>query len=186
MRSRKNVRRASPAVDRPPPLHGLAPVHDADTRILILGSFPSEASLRARQYYGHPRNQFWRLLGGVIGEPLQELSYAERLARVRAHRFGIWDVIASCERQGSLDSAIRDAAVNDFAALFGCSPRICRIAFNGGKAASYRRLLAPLGKEMSILPSSSPANASWSFERKQAAWIECLRQAEEWIAGEEK
>jgi hypothetical protein len=90
-------------------LRGFPPIIDGRTETLILGSFPSEASLAAGQYYAHPRNQFWRLLGALLGEPLAELDYGERAARVLAHRFGIWDVLDACRRPGSLDADIRDA-----------------------------------------------------------------------------
>ena len=155
-------------------LNGLPAIIDAHTEQLILGSFPSVASLAAQQYYGHPRNQFWRLIGGVIGVALHELDYATRIARVLEHRIGIWDVIASCERSGSLDSAIRNEIPNDFAALFARCPNIARVALNGGKAGRYRRVVEAFGKPVIILPSSSPANATHSFAHKLAVWREGL------------
>src|ERR1700712_3367804 len=90
-------------------LKGFSPIADDNTHTLILGSFPGEASLVATQYYAHPRNQFWRLLGAVLDEPLPALAYEERLRRVLAHGIGVWDVLAACEREGSLDAAIRNA-----------------------------------------------------------------------------
>ncbi len=159
---------------------GLAPIGDERARTLILGSFPSEASLAAAAYYGHPRNHFWRLVGGVIEEPLHEMPYAQRVERLRAHCIGVWDVIAHCEREGSLDSAIRAEVANDLAGLLRRWPRVTRIAFNGGKAASYRKRVAAIPEaarcELVILPSSSPANATHSFAVKQAAWIAALRR----------
>ena len=125
-----------------PALVGLAPIVDAEARVLILGSFPGEASLAARAYYGHPRNHFWRLVGDVVGEPLAALDTARRVARLRAHRIALWDVIAQCERASSLDSAIRAEVANDIGALLRRAPRIATIAFNGGKAASYRKRVA--------------------------------------------
>ena len=101
----------------PPSLTGLAPVLAPDTRVLVLGSFPGAASLAAGKYYAHPRNQFWRLISAVIGEDLASLPYEERLPRLLARRFGLWDVLAGCERKGSLDSAIRNPAANDFERL---------------------------------------------------------------------
>ena len=158
---------------------GLAPIGDEHARVLILGSFPSEASLAAAAYYGHPRNHFWRLIGGVIGESLHEMRYDERIERLRAHRIGVWDVIAQCEREGSLDSAIRAEVANDLAGLLRRWPHVTRIAFNGGKAASYRKRAALIADaaccELVVLPSSSPANATHSFAFKQAAWIAALR-----------
>ncbi len=170
-------RRDEAAPDRGP-LSGLAPVGDARARILILGSFPGEASLRAKAYYGHPRNQFWRLVGGVIDETLHDLPYADRVARLVAHRIAVWDVIARCERQGSLDSAIRAEVANDLDGLLRRWPEIATIAFNGGKSASYRRRVAAIPEAarctLVALPSSSPANATHSFAVKQAAWDAAL------------
>lgn len=157
---------------------GLAPLGDTRAQTLILGSFPSEASLAACQYYGHPRNHFWRLVGGVIGEPLHEMTYTRRVERLRAHRIGVWDVIAHCEREGSLDSAIRAEVANDLAGLLRRWRQVTRIAFNGGKAATYRKRVAIIPEaarcELLVLPSSSPANATHSFAVKQAAWIAAL------------
>jgi len=96
-------------------LAGFAPIGDEGTHTLILGSFPGVASLAATQYYAHPRNQFWRLVGAAIGEDLHALAYDDRLARLVAHGIGLWDVLAACEREGSLDAAIRNASPNDFA-----------------------------------------------------------------------
>ncbi len=165
----------NPTISHPfPRLAGLAPIADAATRVLILGSFPGLASLRAQQYYGHPRNHFWKLLGALTGEDLTALAYEQRVARLRALRIGVWDVIARCERAGSLDSAIRNEQPNDFSVLFAASPRIERVAFNGAKAARYRKVLEAHGKAVVVLPSSSPANAGYSFERKLACWAKAL------------
>ena len=98
-------------------LQCFAPVIDKHTAILILGSFPGAASLQAQEYYAHPRNQFWRLLSAVLGEELMDLPYPVRLKRLRARRVGLWDVVGACTREGSLDSAIRNAQANDFSAL---------------------------------------------------------------------
>lgn len=157
-------------------IHPLGPICDERTRVLILGSFPSVASMQAQQYYAYPRNQFWRLLGAVIGKPLAELEYGQRIPLVLKSGFGIWDVIGACERPGSLDSAIRNEQANDFAALFARYPQIERLALNGGKAGAYRRLLENLGKDVVVLPSSSPANATHTFEHKRAVWTSLLQQ----------
>ena len=157
---------------------GLAPIGDARARVLILGSFPGEASLLAAEYYGHPRNHFWRLIGGVIGEPMHGLGYAERVERLVAHRIAVWDVIARCDRQGSLDSAIRAAVANDLGGLLRRWSDIATIAFNGGKSASYRKRVAAIPEAghctLAALPSSSPANATHSLAVKQAAWDAAL------------
>ena len=151
-------------------LFGLPPVIGRETRLVVLGSFPGAASLAARQYYAHPRNQFWPLLSALWGTDLAALPYPRRLAVMREHGLGLWDVYASCRRDGSLDSAIEDAALNDLATLRRRAPRLQGVAHNGGESARSMRLTAALGLPVTRLPSTSPANASWSFERKLAAW----------------
>jgi len=151
-------------------LRGLPPVVGRHTRLVLLGSFPGAASLAAGQYYAHPRNQFWPLLSSLLGEELVPLAYAQRLQRLRVHGLGLWDVIAECRRDGSLDSAIRDARYNDLASLRRRAPQLVAVAHNGGESARAMPLTGALGLAVYRLPSSSPANASWSFERKLAAW----------------
>lgn len=150
------------------------PVVDGHTRLLILGSLPGEASLRARQYYAHPRNDFWRLIGGVIGRPdLADAPYPERLNMLSAHGIGLWDVIAEAERVGSLDSAIRLPEYADLRSLVSTLPCLRAIAFNGGKSAKVggRRLGPDDGRLARIaLPSSSPAHARLRLEDKMRAW----------------
>ena len=151
---------------------GFDPVVDAKTRLLILGSLPGDASLRAAQYYGHPRNAFWRLIGGVIDQDLADLPYEDRLARLRAAGIGLWDVIASAERPGSLDAAIRQPEAADLRGLVESLPALRVVAFNGGTAARLgRAVLAapPAGVTLIDLPSSSPAHAR-PFEQKAEAW----------------
>ncbi|MGN6530067.1 MAG: DNA-deoxyinosine glycosylase [Burkholderiaceae bacterium] len=151
-------------------LEGLAPVIAPDTRLVVLGSFPGVASLAAQQYYGHPRNAFWRLLSALWGEDLVGRDYAGRLEALRRHRVGLWDVYRACERAGSLDSAIRLPAPNDLARLRTLAPGLRAVAHNGAESARSRRLTEALGVDVHALPSTSPANAAWSFERKLAAW----------------
>ena len=153
-------------------MQGLPPVISRRTRLLLLGSFPGAASLAAQQYYAHPRNQFWPLLSALLDEPLAVLPYAQRLQRLRERGLGLWDVYAECRREGSLDSAIRDARLNDLAGLRRRAPALIAVAHNGGESARAMRVTAALGHPVFRLPSSSPANASWSFERKLAAWRE--------------
>ncbi len=153
-------------------LHGLPPVIGRQTRLVLLGSFPGAASLAASQYYAHPRNQFWPLASALLDEALVPLPYAQRLARLRARGLGLWDVIAVCRREGSLDSHIRDAQYNDLAGLRGRAPALVAVAHNGGESARAMCITGQLGLQVYRLPSSSPANASWSFERKLAAWRE--------------
>ena len=151
-------------------LEGLAPVIAADTRLVVLGSFPGAASLAAQQYYGHPRNNLWALLSALWDEDLVALGYAQRLAALQRHRVGLWDVYRSCEREGSLDSAIRVPVPNDLAQLKTLAPQLRAVAHNGAESARSRRITEQLGVAVHTLPSTSPANASWSFERKLAAW----------------
>jgi hypoxanthine-DNA glycosylase len=151
-------------------LDGLAPIARRDARLLVLGSFPSAASLVAQQYYAHPRNHFWPILGALWGIDLSRLPYARRVAALRTHGVALWDVYASCRREGSLDRAIEDARPNDLAALVSRLPRLAAIAHNGGESARAMRITCALGLPVHRLPSTSPANASWSFERKAAAW----------------
>ena len=157
-------------------LEGLGPVVDANTRLIVLGSFPGVASLQAQQYYGHPRNHFWPILGALWGLDLMALPYPQRLDAARAHGLGIWDVYAACEREGSLDSAIRHAQLNDLAGLRRLAPRLEGIAHNGGESARAMRATGALGLPVHRLPSTSPANASWRFERKLAAWRAVFEQ----------
>ena len=158
-------------------LTGLAPVIDADTRLLILGSFPGVASLKAQQYYGHPQNQFWKILGALWQQPLMPMPYAERLIIMLAHGVGLWDVYAACKREGSLDTAIRAGELNDFVGLKKQCRQLQGIAHNGGESYKHAKHTEALGVPVYKLPSTSPANASWSFERKTEAWREVFRKA---------
>jgi len=151
-------------------LVGLPPVVGRATRLLVLGSFPGAASLAAGQYYAHPRNHFWPIVSALFGVDLVALPYPRRLAEVKRRGLGLWDIYASCRREGSLDRAIEDAEVNDFASLRRRAPALQAVAHNGGESARAMRVVAALGYEVTRLPSTSPANASWSFERKLAAW----------------
>lgn len=153
-----------------PLLMGLAPVIAPDTRILLLGSFPGAASLAAQQYYAHPRNQFWKLVGALVGEDLYELPYNERLPRLLAHCFGLWDVLAACEREGSLDSAIRKPAANDFERLHKLCPQLETVGFNGQASGKFAPQFQQAGYRTVVLPSSSPAHMAITFEQKLAVW----------------
>jgi hypoxanthine-DNA glycosylase len=154
----------------PSTLTGLAPVIARDTRILVLGSFPGAASLAAQQYYAHPRNQLWPLLSALVDEDLAALAYAERLPRLLAHGIGLWDVLGACQRSGSLDSAIRAPAANDFARLRAACPGLATVGFNGQTSGRFAPQFAAAGYRTLVLPSSSPAHASMTFEQKLSAW----------------
>ncbi len=165
-----------------PRIVGFPPIASPNARLLILGSMPGEASLTAGQYYAHPRNLFWPILGEALGEPLTELPYEERATTLIYHGIALWDVLYSCERQGSLDAAIDPATqvVNDFAGFFATHPAIDTVLFNGGLAESTFRKHA--GKSVAgrplrciRLPSSSPAHAALPFEAKLARWQAALK-----------
>jgi hypoxanthine-DNA glycosylase len=158
-------------------LQGLAPVIAPHTRLVVLGSFPGAASLAAQQYYAHPRNHFWPILSALWGIDLRALTYAQRLEAAKARGLGIWDVYAHCRREGSLDSQIEDARPNDLAGLLVKAPGLRGIAHNGGESARAMRVTRALGLPVWRLPSTSPANASWSFERKLAAWREAFGES---------
>lgn len=151
--------------------HAFAPVVDAGTRVLVLGSLPGDASLAVGQYYAHPRNGFWRLIGGVIGRDLAALPYEGRLAALREAGVGLWDVIATAERRGSLDAAIRSPAAADLIGLIADLPRLGVVAFNGATAArAGRRQLSGIAHLRLIdLPSSSAAHAR-PLAEKAAVW----------------
>jgi len=157
-------------------LEGLAPVLGANTRVLVLGSFPGVASLRAQQYYGHPQNHFWKILGALWALPLLAMPYAERVGVLRERGLGVWDVYRACEREGSLDTAIENAELNDFAGALRVCPLLEAIAHNGGESFRHARHTKAFGLPVYRLPSTSPANAGWSFDRKLAAWAEVLRR----------
>ncbi|OYU27922.1 MAG: DNA-deoxyinosine glycosylase [Burkholderiales bacterium PBB2] len=158
-----------------PRLQGLAPHVFADTRLLVLGSFPGVASLQAQAYYGHPQNQFWRLLGESLGLALASAGYAERLALLQQAGVGLWDVIQTTQRRGSLDSDIRNPEASDLLGLIEARlPRLRAIAFNGGTAArlGLRQLGDQAGRwRIHALPSSSPAY-TLSYAKKLAVWAQ--------------
>lgn len=153
-------------------LVGLPPVVGPATRLLVLGSFPGVASLQAQRYYGHPQNQFWKILSALWSVDLVGMAYEDRIAAVCERGLGIWDVYGACEREGSLDSAIRHAELNDFAWLRRQCPQLRAVAHNGGESFRHAKHTQALGLPVHQLPSTSPANASWSFERKLSAWRE--------------
>jgi double-stranded uracil-DNA glycosylase len=154
-------------------VRSFAPIAARDAHTLILGSMPGVASLVAGEYYAHPRNAFWPIMGALFGAGL-DLPYAERVARLMANGVAVWDVLQACEREGSLDSNIRSEVPNDFAAFFASHPAIGRIGLNGGKAAaSFRKYAASslaTGVQVHLLPSTSPAHAARGLEEKCDRW----------------
>jgi TDG/mug DNA glycosylase family protein len=171
-------------------VYSFPPVADADTRVLILGSMPGERSLQMNQYYAHPQNAFWKIMGALFGAG-RNLDYAPRLERLRAHGVGLWESLHSCQRVGSLDSAIVSATMepNDFNAFYARHPRISHVFFNGGtSAAVYRRHVMPqLSADYAHirherLPSTSPAHATMNFEQKLLVWRKALAEADLQVA----
>ena len=160
----------------PQRLSGLPPLLSPQCTLLVLGSFPSAASLASQQYYAHPQNRFWPIMGACLDIDLAQMPYAARITAVNAAGIGIWDVYGSCERAGSLDSAIRNAAFNDFARARRAAPGLRHACFNGAAAAKAVRHLAALGFAAHCLPSTSPANASQSFDFKLAQWRTALER----------
>lgn len=159
-----------------PRVQSFAPAYRANARALVLGSMPGAASLGAGQYYAHPRNVFWPIMGRLF-DAGPTLPYDERLRRLTAAGVALWDVIASCARPGSLDSAIVAASVvpNALPALFAGCPLLRHVFFNGSAAeAAFRRHLPELAASPQLtllrLPSTSPAHAGLDFDAKLAAW----------------
>ena len=156
-------------------IEAFGPVAPPGARVLILGSMPSVQSLRVGFYYGHPQNAFWRIVADVYGEPVPG-DIPRKVALLERHDIALWDALRSCEREGSLDSAIREPEPNDFAALFERCPHIGRILFNG--ATAHRMFVKYAGeylsgREWARMPSTSPAY-TLSYERKLALWRDGL------------
>ena len=152
--------------------HCFPPVTRPDTPLLLLGSLPGAMSLKQQRYYAHPQNLFWRLMSAVTGHDLVPLGYEARLEALLDAKVGLWDTVAAATRQGSLDAAIRLHEASDLAALVTTLPELHAIGFNGATSAKIgrRQLGEAPGLALVDLPSSSPAYASLSFEKKRDAW----------------
>ena len=150
--------------------HPIPPLYDENSRILILGSFPSVKSREAMFFYGHPQNRFWRVISGILSEPLPSTS-PEKRAMLLRNRIAVWDVIQSCEIAGSSDASIRNAVPNDLSIILDTA-KIRQIFTNGGTSHKlYEKYIGPVTGIRDIrLPSTSPANAAWSVERLSDAW----------------
>ena len=157
--------------------HGFEPVFDSSSRVLILGSFPSVQSRENGFYYGHMRNRFWPLLADIFADTMP-VTIAEKQDFLLRHGVALWDVVQSCEIEGSSDASIRDVIPNDVPRILADAP-IARILTNGRTANTlYRRFLQPLtGIEAICLPSTSPANAAWSMKKLRDAWEPVLNAA---------
>lgn len=162
-------------------IRSFPPVANGQATLLILGSMPGKESLKQQQYYAHPQNVFWKIMGELVGAH-PALPYPQRLQALKVAHVALWDVLHSCEREGSLDSDIEQEEANDFAAFFAKHPNIAQVCFNGAKAEqSFKRFV--LGKqklpplELVRLPSTSPAHAGMRYEEKLKLWRAIMRPA---------
>lgn len=149
-------------------VHNISPVYDKNSRILILGSFPSVKSREAKFFYGHPRNRFWKVISALFNEPCPE-TIDEKKTLLLTHNTAVWDVIKSCEITGSSDSSIKNAVPNDFSEIFAAAD-IKAVFTNGSTAYNMYRKYCRTGFDAVKLPSTSPANAAFSLERLIAEW----------------
>lgn len=155
--------------------YSFEPISSKEATILILGTMPGEQSIALNQYYGHARNNFWKLLFTIFQTPFSN-HYEDRKALIINNKVALWDVLQVCERQGSLDSAIKNEVANDFNQFMKSHPNIKHIFFNGQKAASYfkKYVILDTNYETTTLPSTSPANAGKTFEQKLLEWS-CIK-----------
>ena len=164
-------------------VHPFEPVFDSDSRILILGSFPSVKSRKMLFFYGHPQNRFWKVMAAVCeDEAFARLledgaSVGDKKAFLLKNHVALWDVIARCEITGSSDASIKNAMPNDISRILNVAP-IQAIFCNGNKAAElYERFLLPVtGRDAVRLPSTSPANAAWTLPRLVEEWKKRIRE----------
>ncbi|MEZ0128992.1 DNA-deoxyinosine glycosylase [Flavobacterium sp. LBUM151] len=148
-----------------------APITSQDANVLILGTMPGTKSLQLNQYYGHKQNNFWKFMFEILNEEFSN-DYEKRKELLQKNKIALWDVLQFCDRVGSLDSAIKNEIANDFESFLETHPNIKTILFNGQKAAAFFKKYVHLKKEYQLitLPSSSPANASQSFQSKLEDW----------------
>ena len=144
---------------------GLSSIIDSNTKVLILGSLPSDESIRQQKYYANPGNDFWKLISAAMGDDITGLDYDARIASLKEHGIGLWDVFGAGERKGSMDSGIKEEEVNDFSQLRSIAPNIRLVCFNGKKAGEGEHILKKLGFATKLLPSSSGANRRYSEKR---------------------
>lgn len=158
-------------------IHSFEPVSHRDARVLVLGSMPGDVSLKHAQYYAHPRNAFWPIMGALFGA-MPQLAYPERLQMLRSNYVALWDVLKCCKRSGSLDANIEESSIiaNDFAAFYALHPHLGFVFFNGAKAeAAYKKHVLPAltgcrPLRYFRLPSTSPAHAGMTHHQKLAQW----------------
>lgn len=157
-------------------VHSFEPVYDKDSEILILGTLPSVKSRENNFYYGHKQNRFWKVLATLLKEPVPD-TIEEKKAMLLAHRIALWDVIQSCDIKGSSDSSIKNVQPTDIGMILE-KTNVTQIYANGNKAGQlYKRYQFPVtGIEATVLPSTSPANAAWSFDRLCETWHVILKR----------
>jgi hypoxanthine-DNA glycosylase len=148
---------------------GFSAIVDMNTEILILGSLPGDVSIKKHQYYGHPGNDFWRLLGRAIGENLASMDYESRLETLKRNGIGLWDVFKAGDREGSEDAKIQGEEINQFSILKEIAPKLRLVCFNGRKSGKYEPVLREMGYGTKILPSSSGANRRF-LEKRESEW----------------
>jgi hypoxanthine-DNA glycosylase len=151
-------------------VHTIDPVFDENSRVLVLGSFPSVKSREEMFFYGHPQNRFWRVTAAVFGAETPK-TVAEKREFLLSNGIALWDVLASCDIEGSADSTIKNAVPNDLSCILSAA-KIEKIFVNGKTAEKYynKYMKKTLGREAVCLPSTSPANAAWGIERLAEAW----------------
>lgn len=159
-------------------IYSFPPAVRKDTRVLVIGSMPGEASLKAQEYYAYKHNQFWRIAFDVFAAGRAPRDYADKINTLLENHIGLWDALAACERTGSLDGNITSPSPNDFPSLLVAFPTIHTLLFNGQAARThFKRAFGDLEKTCLTLPSTSPAHASKSYEEKLAQWKEAFHTA---------
>lgn len=153
-------------------IESFKPIIDSECKIIILGSMPGKESLLRQEYYAHKRNNFWKIIGDVIGFDLYNSDYSVKKKMLLKHNIALWDVLKSCKRKSSMDSDICDEKLNDFDNLFKEYPNLKAVFFNGQKAGQYKRKFGKYCSCIFILPSTSPAHASKSYNEKLKIWKE--------------
>ena len=159
---------------------GLPPVVDSGTRVLVLGSLPSDESIRLQQYYGNPRNHFWSIIYKIFDGGRPDDDYSRRIIFLKSLGFGLWDVLQSASRKGSADSSIRNKVPNDIAMFLDRYPRIEKVLLNGTRAREYYRKFCGNARIDGLyVPSSSPRPGRnvLTLERKMEKWNEVMRSA---------
>ena len=154
--------------------HGFAPIANQNSRALILGTFPGKASRESAEYYGNPRNQFWKIIAELSGKKTVITNYTKKIQILQSLEIALWDMISSCETNGSLDIEIKNEQLVDLSAFLSAFPNIELILFNGQNSAKYAKKLENISVPTIILPSTSPANATISYNEKLKIWKSAL------------